>query len=223
MSEKNEGTPIEGEHEPEARRMGWVAEEEFKGDKDRWVDAKTFVERGKNELPILRERLKKMDGTITRLNSTISGMKKTFGEFQKYTADNEHKAYQRALNDLVEKQRVAVEESDTEAFNALEEKKQKLVEEIPTQPADVHLEDDGQAEFNAWVDNGNKWFLDNPEMGSYAVSMIDFVSQKTGLTGTALFDEVGKEVKLRYPDKFENKNRNTAPVVEGSGEAPPRS
>jgi hypothetical protein len=52
MSENiNEGTPIVGETEQEAKRMGWVEKEKFKGDPDRWVEADKFVERGKNELP----------------------------------------------------------------------------------------------------------------------------------------------------------------------------
>jgi len=222
-AEKNEGTPIPGEHEAEARRMGWVGEQEFKGDKDRWVSAEKFLERGKNEIPIMRERMKKMDGTITRLNSTITSMRKTFGEFQKYTADNEHKAYQRALDSLVAKQRTAVEESDTETFDKLEKEKEDLVKDIPQQQADVHLEDDGTEEFNAWVDNGNKWFLDNPDMGNYAVSMGKYLSESKGLNGTALYDEIKKEVMIRYPDEFENKNRTAPAAVQGNGEVAPKA
>jgi len=217
-----EGTPTPGEQEAEAQRMGWVPEEDFKGDKDRWISADKFLERGKNEMPILRERLKKMDGTVARLNTTISSMRKTFGEFQKYASENEDRAYQRALDSLVKKQRVAVEESDTETFDALEVEKRDLIKDIPKQPV-VEIEDDGTEEFNAWVDDGNKWFLENPEMGQYAVSMLKFVGDKTGLQGTALYDEIKKEVKIRYPDKFENKNRQAPPTVQGSGEAPPKA
>lgn len=38
----------------EARGMGWVPKESFKGDQAKWVDAKTYVERGENFIPILR-------------------------------------------------------------------------------------------------------------------------------------------------------------------------
>ena len=41
--------------EQEARTLGWVPAEEFKGDPNRWVDAETFVERGHTVMPILRK------------------------------------------------------------------------------------------------------------------------------------------------------------------------
>lgn len=49
------------EVEQEARKMGWVEEELWKGDPDKWRPAEEFVERGKNIVPILRDRLEKME------------------------------------------------------------------------------------------------------------------------------------------------------------------
>jgi hypothetical protein len=52
----------ERDYDAEARSRGWAPEEEFKGDKARWVDAKTFVERTDTMMPLLkadRDRLKR--------------------------------------------------------------------------------------------------------------------------------------------------------------------
>ena len=41
-----------------ARRMGWIPKDEYGGKPDNWRSAKDFIERGENEMPILRERLR---------------------------------------------------------------------------------------------------------------------------------------------------------------------
>ena len=37
----------------EAKTLGWVPKDQFRGSADDWVDASTFVERGKQVMPIL--------------------------------------------------------------------------------------------------------------------------------------------------------------------------
>ena len=39
----------------EARELGWVPKEDFRGDQSKWVDAEQFVEHGKHVMPILRK------------------------------------------------------------------------------------------------------------------------------------------------------------------------
>lgn len=39
----------------EAKEMGWVPEEEFRGDKSKWIDAGTFLARGRDVMPLLRK------------------------------------------------------------------------------------------------------------------------------------------------------------------------
>lgn len=47
--------------EAEARRMGWKPKEEFRRPPEDWLDARTFVERGKEILPIVRSRLERAE------------------------------------------------------------------------------------------------------------------------------------------------------------------
>jgi hypothetical protein len=56
-------------YESEARQQGWMPQEEFKGDPDRWTDAETFVRRADEVLPILKKRdriLKQENETLKR-------------------------------------------------------------------------------------------------------------------------------------------------------------
>lgn len=217
MGEANEGTPIVGEVEQKAKRMGWVEQEKFKGDPDRWVEAERFIERGETEIPIMRERIKNYDSTIKRQNNDIAKMKETFKDFRSYAQEREIKAVERAVKDLTAKQRVAVEEGDTKTFDSLEEEKNTLLQEQPTVP-EIKASDPDEEIFNDWVDDGNKWFIDDKDLGKYAASISSYVAEKTGLSGTALFDEVKKETQTRFPDKFGNKNKVVPNIVESGTE-----
>ena len=75
MSEEGEvvETPLD-EIEQEARTLGWVPKELFRGDEKRWVDAKTFVERGHVVLPIVQENNKRLQGDLGRANAELRSL-----------------------------------------------------------------------------------------------------------------------------------------------------
>lgn len=216
MEVKGEGTPIEGEVEERAGRMGWVPLEDFRGDEARWVSAEKFVERGENEIPIMRERLRKMDKTVVTLNKTISGMSSTFAEFQKHQQGVVDRAYKKGLAEVEKKKLDAVERNDVDAYKEAvkegEELKPEAVPEVTT--VDPKLEA-SKAEFNTWKKD-NDWF-DDPELQQYASEISGIVQKQTGLGGIKLYDKVKDQVAVMYPKKFENQNRNIPPVVVGAG------
>ena len=86
MEKENVGTIVPGEEIPEntvvdtentetpspdiearARAMGWRPQEEFNGDPAKWKPAEDFVAKGENDLPVLRENMRRMTSTITEL------------------------------------------------------------------------------------------------------------------------------------------------------------
>lgn len=222
-AQDNEGTPIPGEVEDKARRMGWVDKEEFRGDEKLWVDAERFVERGENELPIMRERLKKMDGSVVSLTGKVSSLTKTLNDVQKFYSDSEERAYNRALKEITDKQREAVEEKDIEGFDALEKEKEELAKTKPVAPAAVDpAEAEEQEVFDGWRAD-NAWFDEDLESQQYAVHIARFLEDNKGLKGRALYDEVTKEVKGKFPDKFENKKRQEpTAVIDADTEVAPK-
>lgn len=204
------------EVEEKARRMGWVPKEDFKGDESRWVDADRFVERGENEIPIMRERMKKLDSTIVGLNQRMSGMRDTFSEFQTHQKGVAERAYKKAMDDIIRRQREAAEKGDVEGFDEAEKEKESLVLDVPEMGPGVNVA--AEREFNSWVAE-NDWF-NKPKLQKYAGTISVYVQDQTGLTGAALYDEVRKEVELRYPEEFENKNRQSPSKVVGDGDPP---
>lgn len=81
--------------EQEARGLGWVPQEEFRGDQSKWVDAEAFVQRGKDIMPILRQNNKKLQADIQRLageNQRLAHMftasQESIVELQAFHEDN---------------------------------------------------------------------------------------------------------------------------------------
>ena len=73
------------EVEVKARNMGWLEKDEFKGDPELWTDAAAFLERGENIMPILKERLDKMDKDLTEKTTQLE---KVTGQLTKFVEHN---------------------------------------------------------------------------------------------------------------------------------------
>lgn len=95
--------------ESEARTMGWVPQEEFRGDPERHIPAQEFVERGRDSIPLLRANQKKLTKQVGDLQEAIS-YQNTF-----------HAGEQKRLKDgFKADMRAAVQEGDTEAYDVAE-------------------------------------------------------------------------------------------------------
>lgn len=222
MEEAAEGGDAGGSTEPaqtnevedKARRMGWVPKEEFKGDPNKWRPADEFVERGENELPIMRERLRHQDKQLAELKETIK-------QFADYHSKTEQRAYQQAYTDLKQRQIQAVADGNTAEFVKLDGEIQKLTTEIAeAKPITVPQDDPTEhPEYKAWKTK-NGWFESDKEMTAYANNIGAYIRQTTDLSGMDFLHAVTKEVKAKFPSKFENPRRNEAPAVEGSSASP---
>lgn len=114
----------------EAREIGWLPLEEFKGDPSKHVDAETFVRRGEEVLPLV----KKQNATLRR---EIDDLKKLVKRLEK----SEQNAYNAALADLRAKQEEAVETGDLDQFRETSKKIDALKEDIREEVGLVKGED----------------------------------------------------------------------------------
>lgn len=62
------------EIEQEASLMGWVPQDQFKGDESKWVDAASFVERGQHIMPILKKNNERLLGEVSQLKGTVTAL-----------------------------------------------------------------------------------------------------------------------------------------------------
>lgn len=187
-----DGRAEASQYEQEAKSMGWRPEEEWDGPAGKWIDAKTFVERGEQILPILRANNKKMkEELLTRdkdlatlreslasANKAISALKKSYTEATKREVDI-------ALADLREQFKQAREVGDVDLelkvkknLDTLEGKAAKLEEEAGEEDDDK--KDDKKTkpevlspEFIEWQSE-NKWFGNelNPDDKARTVALV---------------------------------------------------
>lgn len=162
--------------EQEARSLGWVPKEHFRGDESRWVDAETFVERGHTVMPILKANNKRLESEVERLRGETAKLQQLFSasqesisELQKVHMDNTKAAVEKARRDLLQELKAAKEDGDVarevELTDQLADVKaqQKVLEAAaaaPRQQAPQQQQQPNDAlhpDFKAWTQE-NTWF-----------------------------------------------------------------
>lgn len=227
-----------GNVEERARRMGWLPEEEFRGNPDNWVPPDKFVEMAETSMPhlkgtlsVMEKRMAEQEKTMQGQTAIIQAMKEDMAEFVEFSRGAEKRAYEQAIKDLQERQRDAVEAGDLPAFDKvtaeLDQKiaehpaltgKKKAIEASKTQPMDEYkawLEAEPTV-FDSWKD-ANPWFSENPDMFAYAMQMDAFLQQKDGFTvsRSKRLERITDLVKKKFPDHFGNTARRAGSPVEG--------
>ena len=127
----DEPSEPEVDYESEARKQGWVPEDEWRGDNkpDEFVDAKTFVERGK-------EIDGKLKNQVNSLKSEIDELKQANREFKKYhdrSIQKERQERETLMKELEERREQAITEGDGQTFTQVDRQLNELrADEPPT-------------------------------------------------------------------------------------------
>lgn len=207
VEESREKEPSEAE--TKAIAQGWAPKDKWKGPEEKWVDADTFLERGEKIAPIQAKKIERLEGEL-------DDIKRKFADFGGWRDKVEKNAHERALKDIKSRQREAVKSMDSEAFEAAEKDAEKLNKEVE-QKAEERKPD-------AWDTAAAKWKAENDwfEVDSMLTEVAGGIHvalrrTKPGLTPEQNLAETLKEVKRRFPEKFETESpRREAPHVEGS-------
>jgi hypothetical protein len=193
-------TPIE----LEARNQGWVPQDEWQGDPEKWRPAKEYVDRG--------ELLRRIEGQSKSLKETQQALKQ-LADMHKKVREVE---YQRALNDLKTQKKAAMIEGDLarvaevdESIDYLKEQQQKVVED-PVIPEITHT----PPALAVWEES-NKWYKSDRAMTAFANDLAAELRGK-GYGLEMALQEIDKQVRLEFPHKFRNPNKPTASAVEGA-------
>jgi hypothetical protein len=196
------------ESEAKARRQGWRPKDEYRGPEEKWVDADAFLKRSDEELPVMRERLRKQDKDLAELKGTVT-------KFAEHHARVEKVAYERAMAEVKKQRREALAIGDADGFEAAEERIAELKE---VKPAATQKEAaaDIAPEVQTWV-QANPWFRSEPRLAKYAETVCGELQAEDPTRDLSdILKEVAKEVKQRFPEKFANAKRAAPPAVEGA-------
>jgi hypothetical protein len=212
----------------EAESQGWVPKEKFRGDENDWVDADTFVKRGREIMPILR---KNNENLLKELNTTkeqLKEFKKSADEFKKF----QQQAHERKVSELNQQleqlknvRAQAISEGDGARVNAIDDAIDEVKEQTkqakdeareaakapppqPTQVLDPTLQE--------WMGK-HEWFGKDKKLTDWTTAAGEELRQQNPtLMGKAFLDRLDELLEDEFPHKFK-KDKPLSPVESGSG------
>lgn len=207
----------------EATRQGWRPKEEFQGPAEEWVDASTFIDRGQKFKHHLQQRLSKTE-------AELAGFKKTAEQFRQFHAETmarKDAELASAIRDLRIQRTEAIRDGDAEGAVVLEDRidvlkdqqrESKAKAEQDAKEANVPAGPDPVMQ--AWVEDGNQWFVQDLKMQQYAVALAEeLVAKGETLRGRPLLDKLQGIMREEFPHKFGNPLRQRAASTEASSSA----
>lgn len=208
--------------ESEARQFGWVPKEQFRGNESDWVDAETFVERGKALNPILRANNQRL---LDELNKTkkelgdVRGAVDEFKQIQKDLYERRAQEYERQIKELKQDRKTALKEGELETVANIEEQIEELEAEASTNkpPKEAPKQENNQPQIDPALE---QWLTDNSWFGrkreeTEIANAIGTTLRSEGYSGTAFLKELDNRLKKRLPELYGNQNQDRD-LVEGS-------
>lgn len=192
--------------EVRARALGWAPKEEFRGPAEKWVDAETFVKRGEEHLPILRENLKRVTDKLTELERRDRERDEAFKRVEKTSQVALERQREQLIASYEAAKRNAVSNMDTNTYDQLardqHEAIQRFDQHVQQQVAQPQQPNQPPPEVNAWR-QANPWFDNDPTLNYVAQGIhIELNRQKPGMPLAENLREVEAEVRRRFPEKF---------------------
>ena len=189
----------------EASRKGWVPKEHYRGDPSKWVDAKTFVERGERFNKNLQREVESLKSELASFKGTAA----KFAKFHEETVARKNEEIKEAISALRVQRAEALRDGDAQLSVELEDKIDSLKEQQsavkeeaaaakqpPQQQRDVVLEE--------WIEDGNDWFKSEPKLRDYAIRIGTEMRDVEGMAvnGREFLDEVSRRMKRDFPRYF---------------------
>lgn len=202
---QQEQAPALSPVQEQALSQGWVPKDDYKGDPEKWVDAAEFLRRGE------------LFAKIEHQNRELKDVKRALQEITKLHRQVSEVEYQRALATLKAQKKEALENGDAnavieadEAIDAVKEH-QRAAQQAPQ----VEASGETHPEFVEWKTK-NAWYENDPDLNAWANGLAPrYVSQ--GLTPAQVLQKLSEEVKVKFPNKFQNPRQNRPSAVEGGG------
>jgi hypothetical protein len=221
------------EVEQEALALGWVPQDQFRGDPARWVDAESFVTRGKEIMPILRKNNEKLVGTVESLSQELGTIKQqladaaeSMAEFKAYHDETAKRAYEQAVRDLKAQKKEALAEGDHDRVIEIDEGLADLRDQAPRNgtprlptpaPTPAPTQQVLDPVLREWMaeNNVDAWTTEQKVYAQSAATFLRGIGNRN--QGKAFLNDVKVEVEKRFNQTPNGKS------VEGGGGKPPRS
>jgi hypothetical protein len=200
--------------EQEAKLQGWVPAEEFKGSSDKWVDAESYVERGKHIMPILQSNNKRLLSELDSVKSVVESLKVTVNtqnqsmeELKAFHQESTKAQVEKARREILSSLKEAKSDGDIDQeiqltadlskFDAAQVAAKEAPAKVTQAPAPQELHPDTKA----WMD-ANPWYGKDPER----TGLMDGVAKRmraenSPLVGMSFLEAAASIVADRFADK----------------------
>jgi len=221
--------------EKEAKEMGWLPKERFKGPEDKWVPADEFVDKAQHVIPIMRannERLRKdlltRDGKIGTLQQELENVRSGLGVMEKHYKEQLQRGIAAERTRLEGAYRTAREDNDVDAElqvqkdlknldkSEAELAEVKIVPDKKVDPKDGDFEKGLTPDYKAW-EAENPWFnVDKKRTRLITLIAEDLAREEPNLKGRAFFDECSKRLEEEHPSEETPRRRQESKVEGGA-------
>lgn len=233
MSEENvTSNEVAPEVVREAESQGWVSKERYRGNESDWVDAETFVKRGREILPILR---KNNENLMKDLNATKEQLKEfreaaeEFKKFQRETYERKAQEYEQRIQQIKESRAQAISDGDGQKVNALDDALDQAKDELKEAKQAVKDADKAPVTptpdttttidpgLQVWLDR-NTWFGQDKRLTAVANGIGESLRiEFPMLKGDEFLEKLDEVLAEEFPNKFGKKQSPTSRVESGSG------
>jgi hypothetical protein len=221
--ESTQQTSKEPNYEALASEMGWTPEEKFRGDPTKWVDAKTFYEKGQYVLPIVKSQLKEAKRDADKFERELNQTRQDTIALKKHMeklAEREKADLKAEIARLKQERITAIQEGDGVRVDQVETRIEELkaAQEVVAKPVvSAEVKQEVDPAYAEWVKD-NKWYLSDNVMTAYANARAD----EMNLGGHSLSETlktIDTEMRERFPEKFQDKSTERPSAQRGGGVA----
>lgn len=202
--------PQESPEETLARQSGWRPKEEWDEGKGEWIDAAEFNRRGP-----LFDTIGKLKDEIRDYKKSADALIEHNKQIQEHARKAEERGREKALKELEERRREAVQDGDLELFEEIDKEMAEYKKvETPSPNVDPAISE--------WIDK-NDWFEKDEAMTAYMIHKQNENLGK-GHTIEEALRRSEEAVKKEFAHRFENPNKQrgsgvTVPSGQGKGDS----
>lgn len=210
------------EAESKAHALGWRSKDEFSGDPEKYTDAKTFLSKANENIPMLRENYRKIDMQNQKFQAELESLKKQISSTSQRLEDAERRGYERAVKDIEEQQRRAALTGDLEQYDRLQEQKRALASSSaqPSQPENKQGEPLPVADQIALevFQSTNPWFRNDAELNEeMSVYVLGVKSRNPNMPMSEILEKAKAKVIKANPEKFGEMKRTNEVLSSNTG------
>lgn len=224
LSQDTGTQPPARDYDAEAKEMGWVPKEEFRGPPERWKPAQQFVEDGENILPIVRAENKRLKGELEEVKKDYATRFERLDRAAQASLKLAKDQFDRELAALKATREAAVKAGDVTAFNAAEKQISDHVANAPKvedfegpKTTDAPINDDKT--LDDWK-KANPWYETDDALTEAAIGISQMLLRKNpNITMAENLRQTEAAMRERFPLQLGGKSgANGHAPVDGGGD-----